>query len=98
MVNNAGEFMSADNTFRDANGNFIPWSQFRELWRNSYTVDVMGRDGQMRQEPGWLSIKGDPTESVDQVTIPTITTTEAYNALPSGKQFYDSTGQLATKQ
>ncbi|MAR83212.1 MAG: hypothetical protein CMF55_00240 [Legionellales bacterium] len=98
MVNNAGEFMTPDNTFRDANGNFIPWSQFRELWRNSYTVDVMGRDGQMRQEPGWLSIKGDPTESVDQVTIPTITTTEAYNALPSGKQFYDSTGQLATKQ
>ena len=97
MVNKSGEFMTADNTFRDANGNFIPWSQFRELWRNSYTVNVMGQDGQMRQEPGWLSIKGDPTESVDDVTIPTITTKEAYDALPSGKQYYDSTGQLATK-
>ena len=97
MVNSAGEFMTADNTFRDANGNFIPWSQFRELWRNSYTVNVMGQDGQMREEPGWLSIKGDPTESVDQVTIPTITNPGDYADLPSGKQYYDSNGALATK-
>ena len=97
MVSSAGDGMYPENTFRDANGNYIPWSQFRELWRNSYTVNVMGQDGQMRQEPGWLAIKGDPTESVDQVTIPTITTKEAYDALPSGKQYYDSTGQLATK-
>lgn len=109
MVNNAGEFMTADNTFRiwedeeqrklpdSQHGNFIPWSKFRELWSDNITVKVMGPDGEMREEPGWLSIKPDPTESVYDLTIPTITNKADYDSLPSGKQYYDSNGSLATK-
>ena len=60
-VRASAEFQSADNTFRNEQGEFIPWSAFRQKWLNSYKVKIMGSDGQIREEDGWLAIKANPT-------------------------------------
>ena len=62
MIRSAADYgQNKDNTMRDASGNYIPWSIFKRDWLNSYTLKVMGRDGIVRDEPGWLSSRPNPT-------------------------------------
>ena len=67
QIKEASAFEQNSNTFRNIKGAFIPWAEFRQQWLNSYMIPIMGGDGKMRNEPGWLSIKADPTQSAAQL-------------------------------
>ena len=69
MVTASAGGVNRENTFRDVDGEFIPWSEFRQKWLNSYEVDVMGSDNKMRKEVGWLQIKADPTQSAASIAV-----------------------------
>jgi len=56
MMRETGMGRNKDNTMRDANGNFIPWGVYRQKWLTSWDIDVTGKDGVVRKEPGWLQI------------------------------------------
>ena len=99
MIRTSGEYgQDKNNSYRDENGNFIPWPVFKKNWLESYDMKVMGPDGIVITVPGWLSEKGDPNAAVTQNTaIPTVTNDAEYKALSPGDKFYDPSGTLFVK-
>jgi len=87
------------NTYKDEDGNFIPWPIFKQMWLNSNNFKVRDLNtGEVITIPGWLSERGDPNAAVTQNTvIPTITSDKQYDALEVGQKYYDTTGQLYVK-
>ena len=60
MMRTAAEYgPDANNTYRDPEGNFIPWDKFRYEWLTSpdYEIRVIGPDGTERGVPTWTAIQ-----------------------------------------
>jgi len=60
MMSTAAEYgPDADNSYRDTEGNFIPWDEFRYEWLTSpdYEIRIIGRDGTERGVPTWTAIQ-----------------------------------------
>ena len=54
-----------DNTMYDSNNNPIPWGVYRQNWLTAWDIDVTGRDGVVRKEPGWIQISsGEKVEAL----------------------------------
>ena len=73
-IREAAEGRSKYNSIRDAEGNWVPWSVFRQKWLTSWDIDITGPDGVVYKEPGWLQIsaadKGEPLPTERRVAQP----------------------------
>jgi hypothetical protein len=102
MVKDASARVRDSNTFRNKDGDYIPWDVFRQQWFNSYTVPVKGKDGKMRDVQGWLSIKGDPTQTAasltQQLEVPTPATIQILRDNPTPEVIAVFTARFGKEQ